>query len=486
MVWKQYPNVESELFNVHGLNHKINFEVDYRDAYSNVKLNQLGIQDDLDDNTYEVTRRYFALTNYAGGILPPQYDPRHLILRRAISPITGTTDVQASIETLQLNLHQRLQTKRGPEGRRRIIDYMTLDVTSTYFPYAQRDNFGKPFGQNMYNWQWFIGDRTSIISYGWFEFFKITGKPLYATNPARHNDPFGLNVITSGISISRPPRGNVFIGYTVLDTGPITTSALNTTITTGSARSGIGTYSNMYDFGNAILLSSYVLGHPDRRRLPDLDRPERRPATAELHVRVPDLAPAQPEHSPGLGRRDVAIRFAVRADSMSTGGPPNVTGPDPHRRKRDRMVEDPAETGPARDPVAAMAEGNTWEGEFDPSARWTARAGRRNSREKVAAGLLGLKHAIRGDSSFFAHGYRGTLIALTAALLGVSPWGWCLLVIAACLVLLSELTHSAVDTLARTIGDPEEPRLKWPARSPPAACWSPSAPPPRSWSSFWS
>ena len=90
----------------------------------------------------------------------------------------------------------------------------------------------------------------------------------------------------------------------------------------------------------------------------------------------------------------------------------------------------------------------------------TARADRRNTREKFVAGLRGLKHAIRGDSSFFAHGYRGTLIAMTAALLGVNPWGWCLLVIAACLVLLAELAHSAVDTLARAIGDPEEPRLK--------------------------
>jgi diacylglycerol kinase (ATP) len=91
---------------------------------------------------------------------------------------------------------------------------------------------------------------------------------------------------------------------------------------------------------------------------------------------------------------------------------------------------------------------------------WTARAGRRNSREKFAAGLRGLKYAIRGDSSFFAHAYRGTLIALTAALLGVNIGGWCLLVLAACLVLLSELTHSAIDTLARIVGDPDEPRIK--------------------------
>src|SRR5262249_50103680 len=61
---------------------------------------------------------------------------------------------------------------------------------------------------------------------------------------------------------------------------------------------------------------------------------------------------------------------------------------------------------------------------------------------------------------FFAHAYRGVLIVMTAALLGVNLWGWCLLVIAACLVLLSELTHSAVDTLARAVGDPEEPRIR--------------------------
>jgi diacylglycerol kinase len=99
----------------------------------------------------------------------------------------------------------------------------------------------------------------------------------------------------------------------------------------------------------------------------------------------------------------------------------------------------------------------------------TARADRRNTRSKLLAGFRGLKHAIRGDSSFFAHGYRGTLIAITATLLGVNQWGWCLLVLAACQVLLAELAHSAVDTLARAIGDPAEPRLNM-AREIAAAC----------------
>jgi len=98
--------------------------------------------------------------------------------------------------------------------------------------------------------------------------------------------------------------------------------------------------------------------------------------------------------------------------------------------------------------------------ELEATPPWAPRPDRRGSREKLAAGLRGLKHAIRGDSSFFAHAYRGTLIALTAALLSVDPLGWCLLVIAAAFVLLSELTHSAVDTLARAAGDPEDPPLK--------------------------
>lgn len=107
--------------------------------------------------------------------------------------------------------------------------------------------------------------------------------------------------------------------------------------------------------------------------------------------------------------------------------------------------------------------------QLEASAELTARADRRNMRGKLYAGFRGLKHAVRGDSSFFAHAYRGTLIAITATLLGVNQWGWCLLVIAACLVLIAELSHSAVDTLARAIGDPEEPRLRM-AREIAAAC----------------
>ncbi len=97
--------------------------------------------------------------------------------------------------------------------------------------------------------------------------------------------------------------------------------------------------------------------------------------------------------------------------------------------------------------------------EFGLPSEKRARADRRNMRRKLEAGWRGLKAAVRGDSSFFAHFYRGTLIVIAAGMLGINQWGWCLLILGASLVLVAELSHSAVDTLARAIGDPEEPRL---------------------------
>jgi len=255
-IWKVYSGVENEILNIHGLNNKVSFFGDYRTSYSNVRLNDIAIQDDLDDNSYEHVRRYFAITSWQDGVLPQPYDPRHLILRRAYSPITGPADVLASMDTFNFGIHQRLQTKRGPEGRRRIVDWMTLDASTTLFPYAERDNFGKPWGQTMYNYQWFLGDRTSIISSGMFDYWNLVGsEPLDNYNVPGFN-PKGLNFITTGISLSRPPRGSVYIGYSVVNTGPIQTSALNTSINYWLSPKWYGTYSTSYDFGNKISLGS--------------------------------------------------------------------------------------------------------------------------------------------------------------------------------------------------------------------------------------
>jgi hypothetical protein len=258
LAWRIFPDVESELLNLHGMAHKISADVDYRITYATDPLGRIGVQDQLDDNTYEFVRRYFALTNYVGGVLPAQYDPRFLTLRRGTSPITGTTDVQDTLQTAQLALRQRLQTKRGPEGRRRVVDWMVFDVSSTYFPEASRDNFGIPWGLSQYNYEWFVGDRTSLVSTGWFEFWDVTGRSYQDPAQNRTNDPFGLRIITVGASIARPPRSNIFVGYSVINTGVIGTSALNVAFSYWMSPKWYTSFGTSYDFGNEILLGSTV------------------------------------------------------------------------------------------------------------------------------------------------------------------------------------------------------------------------------------
>ncbi len=121
----------------------------------------------------------------------------------------------------------------------------------------------------------------------------------------------------------------------------------------------------------------------------------------------------------------------------------------------------PGRSVDAASPVSALggaSELDLLELEHPPAP--TVCADSRNTRRKLAAGWRGLKSAVRGDSSFFAHGYRGTLIAIAAMVLGVNQWGWCLLVIGACLVLIAELAHSAVDALASAIDGPDNPQLR--------------------------
>ena len=69
-------------------------------------------------------------------------------------------------------------------------------------------------------------------------------------------NPNGMNIITSGISLQRPPRANIFLGYSIIDTGPIKTSALNTTISYWLSPKWYGTFSTSYDFGDAVDLGT--------------------------------------------------------------------------------------------------------------------------------------------------------------------------------------------------------------------------------------
>src|SRR5207247_5780801 len=78
------PTVQSELFNLNGLAHKVTFESEFLVAGSNQAMSQLPLYDRLDDNATEFTRRQMAVRTFGqtvGTFVPTRFDERFYALR---------------------------------------------------------------------------------------------------------------------------------------------------------------------------------------------------------------------------------------------------------------------------------------------------------------------------------------------------------------------------------------------------------------------
>jgi hypothetical protein len=199
--WRTFPNIQSTLFNLNGLAHKITLYADYQYALSTHPREELPYIDQLDDDTSDLVRRMNLYRTYtAQGLpVPERYDPRFEGFRRDLDFYPEAID---SLHVVRLGVSQRLQTKRGPIGAEKIIDWMTYDLRGSYFPDSDRDNLGKPFGLLDYNYRWHIGDRTSVLSTGVWE-------PLDGTN---------TQSVT--LAMQRPPRSLLSAFYSHYVSGP--------------------------------------------------------------------------------------------------------------------------------------------------------------------------------------------------------------------------------------------------------------------------
>lgn len=195
--WSVNHDAESTLLNVHGLAHKVVFDVDASIARTNHNLSQLPLYDPVDDDSQEHFRRRFAFNTF-GGVTPMQFDERFYALRSGLgSWVTSpSTEIANDLTTVRMGTQQRLQTKRGPIANQRIMDWMIFDASAVYFPQANQDNFGQAFGMAQYNYVWHIGDRLTMLSDGYFDFFQM-----------------GEQTIGVGAQLTRPPRGSLYAGF---------------------------------------------------------------------------------------------------------------------------------------------------------------------------------------------------------------------------------------------------------------------------------
>ena len=213
-IWKVNPTAESELLNVHGLAHKIVFDVEFSLAESNRSLDQLPLYDPLDDDSIEDFRRRFTETTFGG--LPPgiplRFDERFYALRTGMGGwvTSPSTEIADDMMALRMGMRHRWQTKRGMPGNRRIVDWVTFDTHATWFPDADRDNYGTSLGLVDYDARWHVGDRLTLLSTGAFDFFDS-----------------GQRLVNVGGFLTRPPRGSLYLGLHMLD-GPISSNILST------------------------------------------------------------------------------------------------------------------------------------------------------------------------------------------------------------------------------------------------------------------
>ena len=230
-----YENASSELFNVNGLYHKVTLSANYFYGESNIPYSQLPLLDRLDDDNTDYTYRYArpAQTQMVPGAAgfalatSPLFNQQQYAIRRLVDNRVDTLD---DMQVLQGGVRQRLQTKRGYPGLEHTVDWLSFDVTASYFPQATRDNYGKAFSFLEYSGLWNLGDRTSVLSTGWFDPFD-----------------FGAKYWTLGVNLDRPDRTNIYIGYRQTD--PLNSKAVTAALGYQLSRRYFGSVGVSYDFG---------------------------------------------------------------------------------------------------------------------------------------------------------------------------------------------------------------------------------------------
>jgi len=239
-----YPSVQSDLFNLDGIYHKIVLGCNFFDVRSSVPHTELPQLDQLNDNASDQALRDIKplepFFNPAHGVYlrdSALYDPQLFALRQLVDNRIDTLD---TIEVLQMDLFQRWQTKRGYPGQEHVVDWMTLDLSATYFPHSTRDDFGENFAFLQYDWTWNIGDRTALVSNAWVD-------PINQ----------GTRMFAFGAYLNRPDRTNYFLGYREID--PLDSRAIIAAITYVFSPKYSMTGSILYDFGANTQINSFVL-----------------------------------------------------------------------------------------------------------------------------------------------------------------------------------------------------------------------------------
>ena len=199
--WKVFPQRSSRTWYVNGLTHKFDLDTEFSYARSNRSMENLILYDSLDNWSIEdARRRYWWITYGALGLpsdpaCPLWADPRYYALRSGMGGrvTAANMEIADNMTLCRFGTTHRFQTKRGPVGKRRIIDWITVSAHFNYYP-ESKDNFDKSVGLIDYDFLWNVGDRFALFSSGINDVFE-----------------YGQNAMRIGGTWQRPDRGSLTI-----------------------------------------------------------------------------------------------------------------------------------------------------------------------------------------------------------------------------------------------------------------------------------
>ena len=233
--WALFPDFHGPLFNLHGLAHKVVFDVEFAYADANQNFTDLPLYDPLNDIAItEFNRRIFDAT-LPPTIKNPKFFPTTYALRSGLQRwvTSPSTEIADDLMTLRTGMRHRWQTKRGVPGQQHVVDWLTIDSNVTWFPDQDRDNFGQDFGLFDYDARWHLGDRFTILSDGAADFFGD-----------------GLHMFSAGVLLNRPSRGNAYVGVRSIN-GPIKSNAIIASYNYRFSPKWISTAGTAVDFSDA-------------------------------------------------------------------------------------------------------------------------------------------------------------------------------------------------------------------------------------------
>jgi hypothetical protein len=208
------------------------FDVDYSLSDSSRSLSGVPIYNEFDDNAQEQYRRRL-LFNTFGGVLPAQFDPRSLALRSgtAQSVTAPYHELVDDLHVARFGWRHRLQTKRGPMNAQRIVNWMTLDLETSLFPDADRDNFGEDFGLYGARYTWNVGEKTTLLASTYFDTFDD-----------------GMRIWNVGVNSQRSARGSVYVGLRSIAGANLDSQILSASYSYQLSPKWVTTMGTAYDF----------------------------------------------------------------------------------------------------------------------------------------------------------------------------------------------------------------------------------------------